>query len=167
MKIDWSSVSLSGLTGVTPCTTCAEALLLVSRARVPVHCVSVFLPNLPGVSRMKSRDVFFLEKNFKRFYLAAARQILFTRRGGMGATWLTLLRPSLPSVRVQKNNSNKVYWYHHSQRLLIFCYFTLLYLSSFISLQIWYPSNFKFYVFGYNTNIFLSRFSSLTLSILP
>ena len=26
---------------------------------------------------MKSREVFFLEKDFKRFYLAAARQILF------------------------------------------------------------------------------------------
>ena len=139
LVIDWLSVSLSCPTWVTPCTACVEALLLVSRVRVPVYCVTVVPPNLPGVSRMKSREVFFLEKNFKRFYLAAARQILFTRRGGMGATWLTLLRPSLPSARVQKNNSNKVYWYYHSQGLLIFRYFTLLYLSFLISLQIWYP----------------------------
>ena len=53
--------------------------------RVPVHCVIVVLPNLPGVSRMKSQEVFFQVnpgKRLYRFYLAAARR--FYSPGGEG-----------------------------------------------------------------------------------
>ena len=46
---------------------------IVSGVRVPVHCVTVILPNVPGASRIKSRNKI-LEKNFKRFYMAAAGQ---------------------------------------------------------------------------------------------
>ena len=62
---------------------------------------------------MKSREVFFLEKNFKRFYLAAARQILFGCRqadfihpeGRDGGSVSTSIPPPISGEKVLQERS--------------------------------------------------------------